>query len=35
MEASFYTLLRRFCEEVDPDCKTASLMAVVSHVHEV
>lgn len=34
MEATFYRLLRRFCEEVDRDCKTASLMAVVTSVHD-
>jgi hypothetical protein len=34
LQASFYKLLKRFCEEVDPDCKTASIMAVVTAVHD-
>ena len=34
VEAAFYKLLKRFCEEVDRDCKTASLMAVVTGVHD-
>jgi len=35
VQASFYKLLKRFCEEVDQDCKTASLMATVTAVHDM
>lgn len=34
LEGTFYQLLRRFVSEVDQDCKTAKLMAVVSAVHD-
>lgn len=34
LEATFYKLLRSFVEQVDRDCKTASLMAVVTAVHD-
>jgi len=34
VQSAFYKLLKRFCEEVDPDCKTASIMAVVTAVHD-
>lgn len=35
LEATFYQLLRRFCQEVDEDCKTASLMTVVTGIHDL
>jgi hypothetical protein len=35
LEGAFYLLLRQFVTEVDSDCKTASLMAVVTAVHEL
>jgi hypothetical protein len=34
LEGTFYRLLRGFVTEVDQDCKTASLMAVVTAVHD-
>jgi len=35
MQSAFYKLLKRFCEEVDPDCATAALMAIVTNVHDL
>lgn len=34
LEGVFYQLLRRFVTEVDQDCKTARLMAMVIDVHD-
>jgi hypothetical protein len=35
LEGTFYQLLRRFVTEVDQDCRTARLMAVVTDVHDL
>lgn len=35
LEGAFYQLLRRFATEVERDCKTAKLMAVVHAVHDL
>lgn len=35
LEGTFYQLLRRFVAEVDRNCKTAKLMAVVTAVHDL
>lgn len=35
LQGTFYNLLRRFVSEVDQDCATAKLMAVVEAVHDL